>query len=333
MESLASTLYHARNGGRFAQALAAVRVATQVAAHFDPDPVDDMWRMLSKWTAPGNLAIEEDHQGGWAVRQETWSADYVGDPSPEAIAQRLERLNATRGTILLVGPSGSGKSTLARSVGTCLHPTGRQIRLPGAALSKPSGSRLLRRIVDSLKPAVLIVDDVNISPSNYYERKHDAEIAQVLDSLQWLHGKLLVALTVMDDSVGFAAEVANGKFGVCYYPGMRPGRVDLVIPMPPPNAKQRAVVLRHYGLAPTTKQIKATQGLTPAYLAEFARRAALAPDEWADELRQLRVCAPRIRPPHGRRAENAWTYRRFNKVEDRLDALEAAARSAEPPGE
>lgn len=329
IEDLASAVFQAQGGGPLAKGLGILRVATILAEQLDPDPLDDLGKMLGRWSAPGNLAVEEDRQlGGWVVRREEWMADYVGDPSPESIAEQLRSRGAERGTALLIGPTGSGKSTLARRVGAELHPNGRQVRLPGAVLCKPTGSRLLRRIIETLAPKVLVFDDVGLRP--YHEHGGFAVGQdQILDSLQWLHGRVFVALTIMDDSALFQQHAQTMMHGAFYYPGMRPGRVDLVLPLLPPAAEQRRRILQHYGLDPSREQLAAARGLSPAYLAELARLVQLNPDGWKRELWHLRMTAPRIRRvPHS--SENRWTYLRIRRMGEQLEQLEQRVSSLEP---
>ena len=79
-------------------------------------------------------------------------------------------------------------------------------------------------------------------------------------------------------------------------PGMRAGRLDRVVFLPPPQADARRLSLVHYGARPEDldELVHATEGLTGAFLRELVARTHQAPDIPVQEhVRQLRCMAPK----------------------------------------
>lgn len=209
------------------------------------------------------------------------AGDIVGS---DVVARIVARVQARGGatTLLLRGPTGVGKSCIARRVvGELCGGNARLLQIPGAFLDKVGGSSLLE-IVELLQPSVLLLDDVEFD----------------------LHGRLLLvllealrdpAITVVLTEMLSPGEPTDGCApGRLYRAGMRPGRIDEIVTIPPPAEPQRRAILRHYlGADPPPELVRRAAGLPGAYLKELAARLrvrGLAALE--DELPPLLAQAP-----------------------------------------
>jgi hypothetical protein len=179
----------------------------------------------------------------------------------QAAGQHLKR------GLLLYGPPGTGKThtvryLVAKLAGTTVIVlTGRSIR------HVRSAATLARR----LQPAMVVLEDVDL-------------IAMDRDYTDGPNPLLFTLLDAMD-GVGSDADVTfvltTNRAGVLEHAlADRPGRVDLAVEIPPPDAGCRERLLRLYtrnvrvsgGLAAA---VAATEGVTASFLKEFVRRAVL----------------------------------------------------------
>lgn len=324
-QEISTTLHEARGGGPAARAVALTRIAAIAARELSPDPADTLWDAVSRWKRlPGDLVIEAATGGNWTVRQADLPGACIGD-KPTELAARLKALNKTKGAVLLVGPTGGGKSTLAHRTIRHLYPVGRIIYLPPTALRLPSGAKLLQRILEELKPVALVFDDL---PVNTHYEMNSEDVAQderLLNNLHSLYGKVLVFSTCMVDGIYPLSQIRARAIGSLYYGGLRPGRVDIIEAVLPPAEKERAAILRHYGLTPTKEQLRATSDMTPAYLKELAIRAKVMPDRWKEDVCALKMAMPRTREKRDRSKDSEVDFLRekvFNLQRD-LDMLKA----------
>ncbi|MBP2336099.1 AAA family ATPase [Saccharothrix coeruleofusca] len=187
------------------------------------------------------------------------------------VAEHAERLRAAgqhlkRG-LLLHGPPGTGKTHTVRYL---------MSRLPGCAVILLTGPamRLINQAVAlarRLQPSMLVVEDVDLVAMDR-ARSHGGN-------------PLLFALLDAMDGVGADADVtfvlttnrADELEGAL---ADRPGRVDLAVEVPRPDADGRLRLLRLYGrgvdlradLAPV---VEATEGVTASFIKELLRRAVL----------------------------------------------------------
>jgi len=262
------------------------------------------------------FSFDDDDSGGgsfWHAHKAPGRGDYVGDPDPKVVADRLRAHGSSNArSVLIIGPSGSGKTTLARLVAE--HMGGRTIIANPYKLGSPrrmgSGGMNLSGVLElimMLMPSVVVLNDVDMEDSE-----------GLLDLLESAHGKTTMILTFMADDINWATTgLLEGKKGATgkrkkgkekpgmmtgrfYYSGMRPGRVDEIILLPPPGDVEREVVLRHYSrvfnvdLPPMKDLVPATAGLTPAYLREVVDRIArFGLSTWKGEVETVRLTAPR----------------------------------------
>jgi DNA polymerase III delta prime subunit len=210
-------------------------------------------------------------------------------------AEQAERLLAAgrslkRG-LLLYGPPGVGKTL------TVMHLIG---RMPGRTviLTTGLGLGLLQPIVQlarSLAPSMVVIEDIDL-------------IAQERGQPFGHAGPLLFELLnemdgLRDDSDIIFALTTNRPDILEPALAARPGRIDLAVELPLPDAQGRRLLLQLYarGLQLQDVDLDAivarTEGATPAYFKELLRKAAvLAAAESADgaEHRDLVVTAAHL---------------------------------------
>ncbi|RKT54947.1 ATP-binding protein [Saccharothrix australiensis] len=188
------------------------------------------------------------------------------------VAEHSERLLAAgqhlkRG-LLLHGPPGTGKThtvryLMSRMTGcTVILLTGPAMRLIGQAAA------LARR----LQPAMLVVEDVDLVAM---DRGHSPGGTN----------PLLFALLEAMDGVGADADVTfvlttNRAAELERALADRPGRIDLAVEIPRPDAEGRRRLLRLYGRgvdlrADLEPVVAATEGATASFIKELLRRAVL----------------------------------------------------------
>ncbi len=189
------------------------------------------------------------------------------------IAQHGDRLLAAgqhlkRG-LLLYGPPGTGKTHTVRYL-MGLLPGSTVIVLTGMAMrfvEKAAG--LARR----LQPSVVVLEDVDLIAQ---DRSHGP-----------MGGSSPLLFTLLDamDGVGRDADVTfllttNRASQLETALADRPGRVDLAVEIPLPDAAGREALLRLYGrglhlTADLAPAVEKTEGVTASFIKELLRRAAL----------------------------------------------------------
>ncbi len=170
--------------------------------------------------------------------------------------------------LLLYGPPGTGKTHTVRYLTgkltgtTVILLTGQSIRFVESAAT------LARR----LQPAMVVLEDVDL-------------IAMDRDFSEGSNPLLFTLLDAMD-GVGADADVTfvlttNRADVLEHALADRPGRVDLAIEIPRPDAECREKLLRLYTRDVTldgdpSAVVAATEGVTASYIKELVRRAVLA---------------------------------------------------------
>ena len=189
------------------------------------------------------------------------------------IARHGERLLAAgqhlkRG-LLLHGPPGTGKTHTVRYLMGRL-PESTVVILTGTAMRfVQKAAELARR----LQPSVVVLEDVDLIAQ---DRSHGPMMGS---------SPLLFTLLDAMDGVGGDADVTfllttNRASELETALADRPGRVDLAIEIPLPDAAGREALLRLYGrgvklTGDLTPIVEATEGVTASFAKELLRRAAL----------------------------------------------------------
>lgn len=246
-----------------------VECAPGVAAEL----LSGIWQQGSAWV------VGEESTSNWQLAlsplAEVRDAP-IGRVADDLRAWVSQGTGATR-IALIVGPTGAGKTSLAR---TALG-RARTLQFPARLRFEDAAVELAK----VLRPDVVLLDDIVLGRGGL-----DQSLAGLLDRLQ---GKVpLVIATFMDDAL--TAKDANRPGGL-YWPGMRAGRLDRVVFLPPPDLDERARILGYYGVPLPRVQPLAqlTQGLTGAFVREVARRR-LADPTLSDEdlVKGIRAQAP-----------------------------------------
>ncbi|MEV6873735.1 AAA family ATPase [Amycolatopsis sp. NPDC051128] len=187
------------------------------------------------------------------------------------IAEHGERLLAAgqhlkRG-LLLHGPPGTGKTHTVRYL---------MSRLPGTTVVVLTGTAMrfvgkAAELARRLQPSVVVVEDVDlIAQDRSYGPDAHPLLFTLLDAMDGVGGDADVTFLLTTNRAG-ALERALAD---------RPGRVDLAVEIPLPDAAGREALLRLYarGLKLTADLgpvVDATEGVTASFVKELLRRAAL----------------------------------------------------------
>ena len=260
----------------------------------------DIQKLLSEslWGRPDNkhgfkILVEDkgNFYGGpsFSMVPLPYPGDYVGDDLPDKALRNLQREIGDKGRVLLlVGPTGAGKTVFAQKVVQGWPGNGHRIlKITGETLTR-LGPNEIRLLSQYLNPTVLLLDDIPLGADNG---------EKYLDLFDSLRGNTqLVIATHMNENV---KQLTSGKPGSLYWPGMRPGRVDEIMVIAPPNAVKREVILRFYlGGSPIPGDLfplvlKASEGFTGAFLKELAQRLQNRGwDTWKDHILSLKCQAP-----------------------------------------
>jgi hypothetical protein len=205
---------------------------------------------------------------------------------------RAERLRATgqhlkRG-LLLHGPPGTGKTHTVRYL---------LGRMTGSTVVIMSGVPLMRflsaatALARRLQPSILVVEDVDlIAEDRSYSPGGNPLLFQLLNEMDGVGADADITFVLTTNRVEALEHALTD----------RPGRIDLAVEIPRPDADGRERLLRLYtrdvdlDLADAEPLVAATDGATASFIRELARRAVLhAIDEGAEG--QVRLDEPTLR--------------------------------------
>ena len=189
------------------------------------------------------------------------------------VARHRARLRAAghplkRG-VLLFGPPGTGKTHTVRYLIAQLREF-TVILLSGQGLNSIAEACALARLV---QPALVVLEDVDLVAEARAMRPGfpNPLLFQVLNEMDGLAGDADVAFLLTTNRVDLLEPAL----------AQRPGRVDLAVAVPLPDAEARRALLDLYGaglhLSPeeSAEVVAGTDGATASFFAELARRAEL----------------------------------------------------------
>jgi DNA polymerase III delta prime subunit len=171
--------------------------------------------------------------------------------------------------VLLYGPPGTGKThtvrhLLSRSEGTTA------ILLSGGSLAFISEAARMAR---ALQPSIVVLEDCDlIAEDRSFGHGPQPLLFEVLDAMDGLDDDADVAFVLTTNRVE-ALEHALAQ---------RPGRVDLAVEIPRPDAEQREALIRLYarslavGNEAIAQAAERTAGTTASFARELVRRAVVA---------------------------------------------------------
>jgi DNA polymerase III delta prime subunit len=163
---------------------------------------------------------------------------------------------------LIRGQTGVGKSTLARALAADLGgDVPRILQIPAASLSSLDLHELAE-LVRLCRPTVLIVDDIA------FDHEEQAFLLALFERVR--EAGTVVLLTHMVEPSAVSPSPAPGSL---YIPGMRPGRIDEIITLfPPDSTERRAILAAAMAEDPPDHVVTRSAGLTAAYLLELGVR-------------------------------------------------------------
>jgi hypothetical protein len=196
---------------------------------------------------------------------------------------RAERLRAAgqhlkRG-LLLHGPPGTGKTHTVRYL---------LGRLTGSTVVIMSGPALFRflgaatALARRLQPSIVVVEDVDlIAEDRSYSPHGNPLLFQLLNEMDGVGADADITFVLTTNRVQALEHALTD----------RPGRVDLAVEIPRPDADSRVRLLRLYtrdvplDLPDPEPLIAATEGVTASFIREWARRAVLVALDRGGEVR------------------------------------------------
>jgi hypothetical protein len=193
-----------------------------------------------------------------------------------AHADELRRANRhLRRGLLLHGPPGTGKTLTAMYLST-LMPERTTFLLTGGGIEAIGTACALAR---TLTPSMIVLEDVDLVALDRDEfEETNAILFELLNEMDGLNedADVVFVLTTNRPQVLEPALAA------------RPGRIDLAVRLPLPDAEARGRLLDLYaeglelGAAERARIVEETDGATPAFIRELLRRAALLAAEAGD---------------------------------------------------
>lgn len=168
-------------------------------------------------------------------------------------------------TYLLCGKPGVGKTAFAERLSRI---NSRTMRLAAASMTLLD-FKSISFLVDIMKPSFLIIDDIDRNLDN---DRALSSLFVIFEAFKRKHPDVTIVMTVNDIKKLDAAL-------------LRPGRIDEIIDFEVPNNDERRIIIIGYMNTFGIKQediditdlVKASEGLTPAYLREIALQLRYKP--------------------------------------------------------
>jgi hypothetical protein len=170
--------------------------------------------------------------------------------------------------LLLYGPPGTGKTHTVRYLLS---------RLPECTVFVLSGVAMIRylrattALARRLAPSVIVVEDVDLIAQHRDTMDGNPVLFELLNEMDGIGSEADVTFVLTTNRVDTMEEALT----------QRPGRVDLAVEVPKPDAECRERLLRLYASAtplvlPSAENVvEATEGVTASFIKELVRRAVL----------------------------------------------------------
>jgi hypothetical protein len=181
--------------------------------------------------------------------------------------------------VLLYGPPGTGKTLTAMYLSTQMRE--RTVMLIAGQAFQMGLLRPAFALARALQPATLVLEDVDLIAEDRSQACGHPQLYELLDQMDGLHEDADVMLLLTTNRPG-VLEPALAS---------RPGRIDLALEVPLPDADCRHRLFELYGNGLTLqvdswdRLVQQTEGASAAFIRELMRRATLlALDEHADTI-------------------------------------------------
>jgi hypothetical protein len=170
--------------------------------------------------------------------------------------------------LLLYGPPGTGKTHTVRYLLS---------RLPECTVFVLSGVAMIRHLrattalARRLAPSVIVVEDVDLIAQHRDSMEGNPVLFELLNEMDGIGSEADVTFVLTTNRVDTMEEALT----------QRPGRVDLAVEVPKPDAECRERLLRLYAsdtpldLPSADKVVAETDGVTASFIKELVRRAVL----------------------------------------------------------
>ncbi|WP_062351170.1 AAA family ATPase [Herbidospora yilanensis] len=191
--------------------------------------------------------------------------DHVVGIGREADRLREAGQHLRRG-LLLYGPPGTGKThTVRYLIGR--RPESTAILMTAEGMSKIDFAVALAR---RLQPSIVVIEDVDLIAEDRSQFETSPLLFALLDAMDGVTGDADVTFLLTTNRVE-TLEAALVQ---------RPGRIDLAVEVPPPDATARDRLIRLYARnrpieADVAAVVKATEGVTASFIKELLRRVVL----------------------------------------------------------
>lgn len=186
------------------------------------------------------------------------------------IGQQADRLREAgqhlRRGLLLYGPPGTGKThTVRYLIGR--RPESTAILMTAEGMTKIDFAVALAR---RLQPSIVVIEDVDLIAEDRSQYETSPLLFALLDAMDGVAGDADVTFLLTTNRVA-ALEAALLQ---------RPGRIDLAVEVPLPDAAARDRLVRLYARTRPIKAdvaavVAATEGVTASYIKELLRRVVL----------------------------------------------------------
>ena len=170
--------------------------------------------------------------------------------------------------LLLYGPPGTGKTHTVRYLLS---------RLPECTVFVLTGVAMIRylrattTLARRLAPSVIVVEDVDLIAQHRDSMDGNPVLFELLNEMDGIGSEADVTFVLTTNRVDTMEDALT----------QRPGRVDLAVEVPKPDADCRERLLRLYAagtpldLPSADKVVAATEGVTASFIKELVRRAVL----------------------------------------------------------